>query len=125
MMFAILCYDDEQAWGATPPDEVEAVMRGLDEVQEKLAAAGRLGPVAQLAPTRTARTVRKDKGAVVLDGPFAETKEQLLGFFLVDCETMEQAVEAATELGRASGLAGAYEVRPLQIYRPGVSAARR
>jgi len=54
-----------------------------------------------------------------MDGPFAETKEQLLGFYIVDCENKEQALEVAGELARASGSAGAFEIRPLMIFKPG------
>ena len=57
---------------------------------------------------------------VVLDGPFAETKEQLLGFFIVECASLEQAIATAKELGQASSTTGAYEIRPLRLLRPGV-----
>ena len=94
-------------------------MAKLDVVQKKLAAEGRLGPVARLMPTTAATTLRKGKEAVVLDGPFAETKEQLLGFFVVDCASLEEAIETAKELGRASSSNGAYEIRPLMVFNPG------
>jgi hypothetical protein len=54
----------------------------------------------------------------VVDGPFAETKEQLLGFYVVDCESLEEALDFAKELGKANP-GGAYEVRPLAVFRPG------
>jgi hypothetical protein len=57
---------------------------------------------------------------VVLDGPFAETKEQLLGFFVVECSSLEGAIAAAKELAAASSSNGAFEVRPIQMFRPGV-----
>jgi hypothetical protein len=60
---------------------------------------------------------------VVIDGPFAETKEQLLGFYIVDCATLDEAIETAQDLGRASSTAGAYEIRPLLLFRPGAGAA--
>jgi hypothetical protein len=55
---------------------------------------------------------------MVLDGPFAETKEQLLGFYVVDCETRDAAVAAARELRRANPTA-VYEIRPVALYLPG------
>jgi hypothetical protein len=55
----------------------------------------------------------------VIDGPFAETKEQLLGFYIVDCKTLDQAIETARDLARASSSPGAYELRPLALFRPG------
>lgn len=94
-------------------------MAKLGVVQDDLAKQGRLGPVARLMPTKTAATLRKGKDVVVLDGPFAETKEQLLGFFIVECESQAQAIETAREFARASSSAGAYEIRPLALFAPG------
>jgi hypothetical protein len=119
MLYAILCYDSEEVVGAWSPEQDAAVMARLGAVQQKLAEQGRLGPVARLLPTTAATTVRKGREPLVLDGPFAETKEQLLGFYLVDCATLEEAVETAQELARASGSAGAYELRPVAFFNPG------
>jgi hypothetical protein len=119
MLYAILCYDREEEICAWTQEQDDAVMVRLGAVNDKLAAAGRLGPVARLMPTRDAKTIRKGKDARVLDGPFAETKEQLLGFFVVDCISMEQAIETAKELAAASGSAGAYEIRPFKMFAPG------
>ncbi len=119
MLYAILCYDSEATVGAWTKEEDEKAIAKLDVVQEKLAQEGRLGPVARLMPTTAATTLRKGKEAIVLDGPFAETKEQLLGFFVVECASLEQAIETAKDLGRASSSNGAYEIRPLMLYRPG------
>jgi hypothetical protein len=119
MQYAIFCYDSEETTGAWTKEKDDSVMAALGAVQDKLRKEKRLGPVARLMPTTTATTVRKGKEAVVIDGPFAETKEQLLGFYIVECESLEQAIETAKELGRASGSAGAFEVRPLRLFRPG------
>jgi hypothetical protein len=119
MLYAILCYDSEDAVGAWTKEQDDAAMQRLGLVQEKLMKQGRLGPVARLMPTTTATTVRKGRETLVLDGPFAETKEQLLGFFLVECASLEEAIETAKELGRASSSAGAYEVRPLRFFGAG------
>ena len=119
MLYAILCYDSEEVVGAWSKETDTAVMERLGAVQEKLAKQGRLGPVARLMSTTAATTVRKGAEPLVLDGPFAETKEQLLGFYVVDCDSLEEAIEVASDLGRASGSAGAHEVRPLMLYRPG------
>jgi hypothetical protein len=123
MLYAILCYDSEEVVGAWSRETDMAVMERLGVVQEKLARQGRLGPVARLMPTTAATTVRKGAEPLVLDGPFAETKEQLLGFYVVDCDSLEEAIEVASDLGRASGSAGAHEVRPLMLYRPGDAGA--
>ena len=123
MLYAILCYDSEEVVGAWTRDQDEAVMARLGEVQQRLAEQGRLGPVARLLPTTAATTVRKGREPLVLDGPFAETKEQLLGFYLVECAALDEAVEVAKDLARASGSAGAYELRPVALFRPGVAVA--
>jgi hypothetical protein len=123
VLYAILCYNDEAAVAAWSKTEEDAVMTKLGAVQEKLARAGRLGPVARLMPTTAATTLRKDREpGLVIDGPFAETKEQLLGFYVVDCASLEEALETARDLGRANP-GGAYEIRPLLLYRPGSAGA--
>ncbi len=120
MLYAILCYDSEQAISSWSKEEDDAVMTKLLAVQEQWAKAGTQGPVARLMPTTSAMTLRKGRSAIVMDGPFAETKEQLLGFYVVDCESPEQAIERAQELAGAYSANGAYEVRPIQFYAPGV-----
>jgi hypothetical protein len=119
MLYGIFCYDSEEEVLAWSKEKDAEVMASLGAVQQKLVAEGRMGPVARLASTKQARTIRKGKDAMVLDGPFAETKEQLLGFYVVDCATPDEALEVASELARASGSAGAFEVRPLTLFRPG------
>jgi hypothetical protein len=116
MLFAILCYDSEAVVEAWTKEQDDQVMQQLGAVTAKLASQKRLGPVARLMSTPTARTMRKGTKATVTDGPFAETKEQLLGFYVVECESMEHALETARELAAASGSAGAFEVRPLRFY---------
>jgi hypothetical protein len=123
MLYAILCYDSEKVVGSWTKEEDDAAMAKLAVVEEKLTKQKRLGPVARLLPTTAARTLRKGRETLVIDGPFAETKEQLLGFFIVDCATIEEAIETAKELGRASSSTGAYEIRPVAVFRPGSVAS--
>jgi len=118
MLYAILCYNSEDVVGSWSKEEDDAVMEKLVVVTQKLAKEGRLGPVARLLPTTAATTLRKSKEPLVIDGPFAETKEQLLGFFIVECADLDEAVETAKDLARASASEGAYEIRPLAVYRP-------
>jgi hypothetical protein len=118
MLYAILCYDSEDVVGAWTKEEDEAAIKRLEVVEEKLARQGRLGPVARLLPTTAATTIRKGREAMVIDGPFAETKEQLLGFFIVECASLDDAIETAKELGKASSSAGSFEVRPLAVFKP-------
>lgn len=119
MLYAILCYNQEDVVGAWSKEEDEAVMAKLAVVQDKIARQGRLGPVARLLPTTAATTLRKTKDEpFVIDGPFAETKEQLLGFYLVDCDSLDQALDTARELAAANPGAGSYEIRPVGTYYP-------
>lgn len=118
MQYAILCYHDEKVTCAWSKEHDEAVMAKLGVVMEKYAKAGRLGPVARLLPTTAATTLRKDREpALVIDGPFAETKEQLLGFYIVDCDTLDEALQFARELG-AVNPGGSYEIRPVAAFFP-------
>jgi hypothetical protein len=125
MLYAILCYNDEDAVFSWSKAEDDAVMAKLDVVHQKLAARGQMGPAARLMPTTAATTLRKDREpALVVDGPFAETKEQLLGFYVVDFANLEQALDYARELGVANP-GGAYEIRPLRLFLPGADLSDR
>jgi len=123
MQYAILCYHDEKVTCAWSKEQDDAVMAKLGVVMDKLAHQGKLGPVARLLPTTAATTLRKDREQpIVIDGPFAETKEQLLGFYIVDCKSLDEALEIARELGAANP-GGAYEIRPVGVFFPGRAAA--
>lgn len=119
MQYAILCYHSEDVVCAWTKEEDDAVMARLAVVQEKLAREGKLGPVARLMPTTAATTLRKDREpALVLDGPFAETKEQLLGFYIVNCASLDEALDIARDLGQANP-GGSYEIRPVALFKQG------
>jgi hypothetical protein len=118
MLYAIFCYDSEAVTCSWSKEKDAEVMAALGAVQTDLGAQGRLGPVARLMPTTTATTIRKGKEAIVMDGPFAETKEQLLGFYVVDCASLDDAIAVAKDLAKASGSAGAFELRPIMVFRP-------
>jgi hypothetical protein len=120
MLYAILCYHDEDVVGAWTKAEDDPVLAKRALVTDKLAAQGRLGPVARLMPTTAAVTVRSGGEPLVIDGPFAETKEQLLGFYVVDCPSLEEAIETARQMGK--GESGAFEIRPLRLFRPGAGS---
>jgi len=116
MRYAILCYNSQAEAAALSRQQHETMMSELRSLQHELKQRGKLGPVARLTPTTAAVTL-KAADSVVVDGPFAETKEQLLGFYVVDCETREEAVEIAHLLEaprKAAGLlSGALEIRPV------------
>jgi hypothetical protein len=121
MQYAILCYHDEKVTCAWTKEQDEAVMAKLGAVQEKLVRQGKLGPVARLLPTTAATTLRKDREpAIVIDGPFAETKEQLLGFYVVEAADLDEVLGITRELGQANP-GGAYEIRPIGYFNAGRS----
>ena len=119
MLYALLCYNREDAVYAWSQEQDDAVMTRLVQAQQGLARQGKLGPALRLLPTTTATTLRKDSDPpLVIDGPFAETKEQLLGFYVIDVADLEEALTFARELAGASP-GGAYEIRPVRVYLPG------
>jgi hypothetical protein len=122
MQYVISCYDHEEAVFGWTKEQDDAVIAPLAEAKKRFAKKGRLGPTARLMPTTTATTVRKGKEPIVIDGPFAETKEQLLGFYVIDCDSLQQAIDFAKDLAQSSGnSSGSYEVRPLRAFTPGVA----
>ena len=120
MLYAILCYASEDVFSSWTKEQDDEVMSNLFAVQERYAKAGKLGPVARLLPTTSATTLRKARGeeALIIDGPFAETKEQLLGFYTVECDDLEEAVGFARELSDANPGSGCYEIRPVGVLNP-------
>ena len=117
MLYAMLCYNNEDTVFAWSKEQNDAVMDRLAVVEEKLKKKGRLGPTARLMPTSAATTLRKQtEPPLVIDGPYAETKEQLLGFFIVECSGLEEALDTAKELGQANP-GGSYEIRPLLLFK--------
>ena len=124
MQYAILCYHDEAAVNALTREQDDALMAELELVRRKLEA--KLGPIARLMPTTAATTLRASAEPLVIDGPFAETKEALLGFYVIECASLEEAIEAARDLmapRMAAGLMSALEIRPISIFFPGKAGA--
>ena len=118
MFYAILAYHVEAHVMSSTPEEDAALMANLERAHDRVNERSRLGPAARLGGTKRARTLRGPGTGVVIDGPFAETKEHLLGFYVVDCAGEDAAIEAARELRRANPSA-VYEIRPVSLYRPG------
>lgn len=118
MLYVILAYHVEADVMSWTKQEDESVMSNLQKVHERLNQEGRLGPAARLGATGRARTLRGPANGTVIDGPFAETKEQLLGFYVLECADENAAVEATRELRRANPSA-LYEIRPIALYLPG------
>jgi len=117
MLYAFLCYNNEAAVMSWTQEEDDAVMAKLDVVHQRLANEGRMGPSMRLMPTSAATTLVKEKD-LILDGPYAETKEALLGLYILDCKDLDHAHSVARELAQANP-GGAYEVRPIRLYVQG------
>ena len=115
MRYMLLIYQREEA--ATPaPEEVQRAMEGHWAVIEETKKLGIFRGAEPLHPTNTATTIRMQDGKrIVLDGPFAETKEQLAGYYILDCENLDEAIAWASKLPLVcSGGQGCIEVRPLK-----------
>jgi hypothetical protein len=116
MLYALLCYNDEDVVWSWTKEQDEAVMTRIHAVRQKLIDNGQLGPSLRLLPTTSATTLRKSGAEpLVIDGPYAETKEQLLGFYILDVEGLDEALAIARELGEANP-GGGYEIRPVALY---------
>jgi hypothetical protein len=121
MLYALLCYNDEKSVFSWTQEQDDAVMARLNVVHERLASQGKMGPAARLMDTSRAKTLNKDQDPpLITDGPFAETKEQLLGFYLVEVADEAEALQIARDLAKANP-GGAYEVRPVRLFVPGTA----
>jgi hypothetical protein len=116
MLYSILIYVPEDLVDAMSKEEEQAHIARHLKVHDKLSAEGRLGPCVRLMPTTTAVQFRTSSTAHVVDGPFAETKEQLLGFYLVDCKSLEEAIDVARSLPSVRTI---FEIRPVKLFFPG------
>ena len=114
MLYSLLCYNKEDVVWSWSREEDDAVMGRLSVVHERLVKEGKLGTSLRLLPTTAAATLR---GSMVIDGPFAETKEQLLGFYVIDVENLDAALDVAKELSAANPTS-VYEVRPVALFVP-------
>jgi len=110
MRYALLVCDDETA--VLSPEAREDRVARFTAFQDEMAARGVLMGRERLRPTSSSTTVRvRDGDLVIADGPFAETKEQIAGFFLVNCRDLDEAVEVASKIPAAEY--GMIEVRPV------------
>jgi hypothetical protein len=115
MRYMMLVYSAEPPDGLKPED-AERVRSGHFRVMDEAARKGVLIGAEPLAPTSTATTVRMQNGkALVTDGPFAETKEQLAGYYIIECEDLDEAIGWATKIPtECQGGSGCIEIRPMR-----------
>jgi len=112
MRYMLLLYSDESWQTEYTPEQLEASFKAHEEYSKWLAEKGWMAGGEPLRGTDQATTVRVREGkTVTTDGPFAETKEALGGYYIVECENLDQAIEAATKCPSANG--GSVEVRPI------------
>jgi hypothetical protein len=112
MRYMLLIYASEADYSHMTSEEQAAIMQGHGTFAQEAMQRGILMGGAPLQPTRTARTIRVRKGkTLVTNGPFAETKEQLAGTYILDCKNMDEAIELATKIPDA--LYGSIEIRPI------------
>lgn len=117
MKYLCLIYDEEGKLDAMPQDEMDAFMGEYGEVAGRLAESGQLLAGEELQPVRTATTLRVRNGRMsTTDGPFAETREQLGGFFLLEARDLNEAIQLAAQI--PSVRTGCVEVRPVREFAP-------
>ena len=120
MLYSILIYGSEDHAAAWTEDEEKEVMDRHAALRAQLRSQGRLGPVMRLVP-RQARTVRRGRPtSEITDGPYAETKEQLMGLYVIECASFEEALAAVKQLDFDTGV---FEITPLVYMDPGALPA--
>jgi hypothetical protein len=112
MRYLCLIYENETAWEALPPAESEAIMNEYFQFTDDIRKNGKYVAGEALQPTASATTVRVRNGKVsTTDGPFAETKEQLGGFYLIEATDLNDAIQVASRI--PSARLGSIEIRPV------------
>jgi len=117
MKYMCLIYDEEQEFAAMGKSEIDAIMKEYRAFSDGIRQSGHYIGGHQLAPVRSASTVRVRNGKMsATDGPFAETKEQLAGFYLIDARDLNDAIQVAAKIPPARK--GSVEVRPVRELNP-------
>jgi hypothetical protein len=115
MKYALTIYGDEHAAESATPEEMQGVSQAYGQLTQEMQDKGVYVAGEGLYPTQTATTVRvRGDDRTVTDGPFAETKEQLGGFYLVDCKDLDEAIEWAAKIPGAQN--GSVEIRPVMVF---------
>jgi hypothetical protein len=115
MKYLCLIYDDESKRGTMPKEQLDAMHAEYGVFTEAIKKSGQYIAAEGLQPTQTATTVRVRQGKIsTTDGPFAETKEQLGGFYLINAKDLNEAIQAASRIPAAR--TGSIEVRPIWVF---------
>ncbi|MFL6072121.1 MAG: YciI family protein [Mycobacteriales bacterium] len=112
MKYVFLLYGDEAAEAAQPPEELRKILAEHGAISAEIRARGAMVAGEPLAASENATTIRFDTGEpVVTDGPFAETKEQIGGLYILECADLDEALEWGRRMPRSPGLV--VEIRPV------------
>ena len=112
MKFMLLIYHEEQAWNSLSEEERQQIYLEYRQLMQELKSSGQLLAGDQLQPTTTASTVRvREAKRLVTDGPFAETREQVGGYFMIEASSLDEATSIAGRI--PSARMGSVEVRPV------------
>jgi hypothetical protein len=115
MKYLCLIYDDESKRGTMPKEQLNAIHGEYGAFTEAIKKSGQFIGGEGLQPTQTATTVRIRQGKIsTTDGPFAETKEQLGGFYLINATDLNEAIQVASRI--PSARTGSIEVRPIMVF---------
>ena len=124
MQYMLMCCIDEKAWTQLPDSEKHRIMREYGALIQSLVRSGQFRGGGQLRSTSSATTVRMKGGKLAFtDGPFAETKEQLGGYHLVECRNLDEALSIAARIPTLPA-GGAIEVRPFESTHENEFSAR-
>ena len=116
MEYLLAIYGDEKAQASASPEDMEAVMGAWFQYDDQIRKAVKVIGGNALQPTSTATTVRgKDGQTITSDGPFAETKEQLGGYYLIDAKDLDEALEWAAKMPNIPS-GGTVEMRPIMVF---------
>ena len=120
MQYMLLIYGDESSWGNRSEEERGQMMQAYGDYTQELRDSGAMIAGDALEPTQTATTVRvQNDETLTTDGPFAETKEQLGGYYLIEASSLDEALEWAAKIPGARD--GSVEVRPVMVFEDGGS----
>jgi hypothetical protein len=115
MQYLLLIYDDEKLWESMPKEQSDALFAGYMKFTDDVKASGHFRAGDALQPVHTATTVRvRDGKTTTTDGPFAETREQLGGYYLIEAKDLDDAVKVAAKIPSAT--VGSIEIRPVQVF---------
>jgi hypothetical protein len=122
MQYLLMCCFDEKRWELLPATERAGIMKDYGELIRDMSDSGHYVAGAKLKSTSAATTVREKNGrAVITDGPFAETKEQLGGYHVLECKDLDEAISMARRIPTLRA-GGTVEVRPLEFVPRAVRA---